>query len=44
MTYGCYLVKVNIGSTKPVLTRGYWSCRVHAHCAAKVCGVQAPLF
>lgn len=44
MTYGCYLVKVNTGSTKPVSTLGYWSCRVRAHCAAKVCNVQLPLF
>jgi len=44
MTYGCYLVKVNTGSTKPVSTRGYWSYRARVHCAAKVCNVQPPLF
>jgi len=41
---GCYPVKVNIGSTKPVSTHGYWSFRVHAHCAVRVSNVRPPLF
>jgi hypothetical protein len=36
MISGCCHAKVNIGSTKPVSTRGYWSSRVHARCAARV--------
>jgi hypothetical protein len=35
-TSGCYLVKASTGSIKLVSTRGYWSSRVHARCAARV--------
>jgi hypothetical protein len=44
MTSGSYPVKVNIGSTKPASTRGYWSSRVRARCAARVSNVWPLLF
>jgi len=44
MISGYYPAKVNIGSTKPVLTHGCWNSRAHARCAVRVCNVLSPLF
>ena len=43
-TSGCCHVRVNIGSTKPVSTRGYWNSRVHVHCAARVSNAWTSLY